>query len=76
MIDRRKLDISEAELTEREMKIARQAAKMAVQEITDNFYKDVGKTVVSRWLVLIGAAFVAYAMGKGWISLNALWGGK
>lgn len=69
-------------LSQREKIIARAAAKMAAQmaadlavkQITDNFYKDVGKTVVSRWLIVIGAMAVAFASGKGWISIGAIFG--
>lgn len=55
------------ELTERELLIARKAAEMAVKQITDEFYKDVGRNVVNRWLIIIGAVAVAFATGKGWV---------
>ena len=59
--------MSEIELTEREMLIARKAAEMAVKQITDEFYKGVGRNVVNRWLIIIGAVAVAFATGKGWV---------
>ena len=55
------------ELTERELLIARKAAEMAVKQITDEFYKGVGRNVVNRWLIIIGAVAVAFATGKGWV---------
>lgn len=59
--------MSEIELTDRELLIAQKAAEMAVKQMTDEFYKTVGKNVVNRWLILIGAIVVAYATGKGWV---------
>lgn len=59
--------MSEVQLTEREMAVAKLAAKMAVKEMTDSFYKEVGRTVINRFLIVVGAAFVAFAIGKGWI---------
>ena len=55
------------DLTERELLIARKAAEMAVKQITDEFYKGVGRNVVNRWLIIIGAIAVAFATGKGWV---------
>ena len=55
-------------LTERELLIAELAANRAVKKMTDNFYKEVGKTFVSRWLIIIGGMVVAFAVGKGWIA--------
>ncbi len=57
------------ELTERELAVAKLAARLAVQELADQFYKEVGKTVVQRVLMWIGIAAVAFAMGKGWLKL-------
>jgi len=59
----------EIELTEREMAVAKAAARLAVKEITDDFYKGVGRTVVNRLLIVLGAAVVGVAYGKGWIQL-------
>lgn len=55
------------QLTEREMLIAKTAAKMAVKEIQDTFYQEVGKGVVTKLLVWIGLATVAFLAGKGYI---------
>ncbi len=55
-------------LTERELLVAKAAAKLAVQEMQDEFYRQVGKSVVTRVLVWVGIAAVAFAAGKGWIS--------
>lgn len=59
--------IAASELTDREMRIAKEAARIAVKEISDEFYKQVGKTVVTKLLIWIGIATVAFAAGKGWI---------
>lgn len=60
------------QLTEREMAIARAAAKMAVKEMTDEFYKGVGRTVVQRALIVIGALVVGIGLAKGWIIVPPL----
>lgn len=59
--------MSDIELTERELQVAKAAAKLAVHEMQDEFYRQVGKSVVTRVLVWIGIASVAFAAGKGWI---------
>ena len=59
----------EIELNERERAIAKAAAKLAVAEMAEEFYKQVGRTVVNRFLVIIGVMAVAFAYGKGWIRL-------
>lgn len=56
------------QLTDRELAIAKEAARIAVSELSDEFYKQVGKTVVTKVLVWIGIACVSFAIGKGWIS--------
>lgn len=60
----------EAELTEREMAIAKAAAKLAVQEISDEFYKQVGKSFVTKALVWVGMLAVGFGMAKGWIKIG------
>lgn len=60
-------EMAEIELTERELLIAKRAAEMAVKQMTDEFYKGVGRTVINRWLIIIGAVSVAFATGKGWV---------
>jgi hypothetical protein len=63
--------MQETTLTAREMAIAKEAAKLAVPEavaeLETRFYSQVGKTVVTKLLVWIGIAVVAFAAGKGWI---------
>lgn len=54
-------------LTERERLIAKEAAKLAVSEMQNEFYRQVGKGLVTRVLVWIGIAFVSFAAAKGWI---------
>lgn len=61
-----KLD-EESPLTVREIRIARLAAKLAVQELETRFYKQVGKTLVTRILVWIGVLVVGFAAGRGWL---------
>jgi hypothetical protein len=55
------------ELTDREEAIAKRAAKLAIDEMSNEFYKKVGKTVVEKALIWIGALFVGFVIGKGWI---------
>ena len=54
-------------LTERELKIAEKAAEIAVTRIMDDFYKGVGRSVVNRLLIIVGALVVAFAFGRGYI---------
>ena len=54
-------------LTEREMTIAKIAAKIAVKEISDEFYKQVGKGLVTRMFIWIGLFMVGFGAAKGWI---------
>lgn len=61
-------DSDELKLTERELQIARKAADIAVKQVMDNFYREVGRSFINRWLIIIGAAVVAYGAGKGWIN--------
>lgn len=61
--------MKEIELTDREQAIAEHAADLAVKKMTEQFYQEVGRTVVSRWLIILGAVVVAFVMGKGWLSL-------
>jgi hypothetical protein len=57
----------EIELTEREEAIAKKAAKIALEEMSSEFYKKVGKTVVEKALIWIGLIVVGFVFGKGWI---------
>lgn len=59
--------MAEIELTEREELVAQRAANLAVQKMMQEFYADIGKSVINRWLIIIGAVVVAFATGKGWI---------
>lgn len=54
------------ELSEEQIaQIAEAAAQRAVAIARDNFYKDVGKSVVSKWFVFIGLGTVAaYAWAR------------
>jgi hypothetical protein len=54
-------------LTDREMAIAKIAAKLAVKEVSDEFYRQVGKSVVTRMLIWIGLFMVGFGAAKGWI---------
>lgn len=59
--------MSEITLTDREEAIARKAAKMAIEEMSGEFYKKVGKTVVEKVLIWVGMLVVGFVIGKGWI---------
>lgn len=59
--------MSNIQLTEREEEIARRAAKLAIEEVSGEFYKKVGKTVVEKALIWIGMLVVGFVIGKGWI---------
>jgi hypothetical protein len=54
-------------LTDREMTIAKVAAKLAVKEVSDEFYRQVGKSVVTRLFIWIGLFMVGFGAAKGWI---------
>ena len=53
------------ELTEREKLIAKEAARIAIEELSDEFYKKVGKTFIEKILLLVGALVVGFFVGKG-----------
>ena len=59
--------MADIELTERERAIAKEAARLAIEEMSSEFYKKVGKTVVEKVLIWAGMLFVGFAVGKGWL---------
>ena len=59
--------MSDIELTDRERLIAKEAAKLALEELSSEFYKKVGKTVVEKVLIWVGMLFVGFVVGRGWI---------
>jgi len=59
--------MTEIKLTDREQAIAKEAAKMALEELSGEFYKKVGKTVVEKVLIWIGLLVVGFVVGKGWL---------
>lgn len=59
---------TDAELSDRELLIAKKAAELAVAQMTQDFYATVGRTVVTRIFIIIGALFVGIAYGKGWLT--------
>jgi hypothetical protein len=59
--------MADIELTDRERLIAKEAAKLALEELSGEFYKKVGKTIVEKILIWIGMLVVGYVFGKGWI---------
>ena len=59
--------MADIQLTERERLIAKEAAKLALEELSGEFYKKVGKTVVEKELIWIGLLVVGFVMGKGWL---------
>jgi len=59
--------MSNIELTERERAIAKEAAKLALEELSSEFYKKVGKTVVKKVFIFVGLLAVGFVAGKGWV---------
>ena len=59
--------MADIELTDRERLIAKEAAKLALEELSSEFYKKVGKTVVEKLLIWVGMLFVGFVLGKGWV---------
>ena len=59
--------MSDIELTDRERAIAKEAARLALEELSSEFYKKVGKTVVEKALIWIGLLFAGFVFGKGWL---------
>jgi hypothetical protein len=59
--------MTEITLNEREEAIAKRAAKLAIEEMSGEFYKKVGKTVVEKLLIWVGILAVGFVVGKGWI---------
>ena len=57
--------MEQIELTDRERLIAKEAARIAIEELSDEFYKKVGKTFIEKILLLIGALVVGFFVGKG-----------
>lgn len=60
-------DMNDIVLTEREEAIAKKAAKLAIEEMSGEFYKLVGKTIVEKLLIWIGILVVGFVFGKGWV---------
>lgn len=61
---------NQEELTEREMLIAKAAAQIAIQDLTAQFYQQVGKSVVTRAFIWIGAFALGLGIAKGWITFT------
>ena len=59
--------MSDIELTERERLIAKEAAKLAIEEMSSEFCKKIGKTVVEKILIWVGLLAVGFLAGKGLI---------
>ena len=59
--------MAEIELTERERAIAKEAARIAIEEMSSEFYKKIGKTVVEKIFIWAGMLFFGFAVGKGWL---------
>jgi hypothetical protein len=62
-------ELSEAQIEE----IAERAAKKAVEKLTHAFYREVGKSVVEKFLFIIGILAVGlmfWMAGRGYISLD------
>ena len=61
------VEMADIELTERERLIAKEAAKLAIEEMSSEFYKKIGKTVVEKVLIWLGLLVVGFVAGKGWV---------
>ncbi len=59
--------MADIELTEREKQIAKEAARIAIEEMSSEFYKKVGKTVIEKLLIWAGLLVVGFVFGKGWV---------
>jgi hypothetical protein len=59
--------MSDIQLTERERAIAKEAAKLAIEEMSSEFYKKIGKTVVEKVFIWVGLFVAGLVLGKGWI---------
>lgn len=59
--------MSNIQLTDREREIAKEAAKLALEELSSEFYKKVGKTVIEKALIWIGLLVTGFVLGKGWV---------
>jgi hypothetical protein len=59
--------MADIELTERERAIAKEAAKIAIEEMSSEFYKKIGKTVVEKVFIWVGLFVAGLVLGKGWI---------
>ena len=59
--------MADIELTDRERAIAKEAARLALEELSSEFYKKVGKTVVEKALIWIGLLAAGFVFGKGWV---------
>lgn len=57
------------ELSDREKLIAQEAARLAVKQMTDNFYKEVGRSFISRFFIVVGAGIVGYLAAKGYVKV-------
>lgn len=65
---RANLNLSETQIEE----IAERAANKAVNKITSEAYQAIGKTVVSKFIWIVGVlstAALLFATSKGWIKL-------
>lgn len=64
------VDHTKIELTARDLAIAKAAARIAVQEMTDDFYKQIGKTMVTKVLIWVGMLALGFGVAKGWINFT------
>jgi voltage-gated potassium channel Kch len=61
------MPLNDIQLTEREMLVAQKAAKLAVQEVANEFYKQVGRGFMARLFIWVGMGFVGFAVARGWL---------
>lgn len=57
------------ELSDREKLIAQEVAWFVVKQMTDNFYKEVGRSFISRFFIVAGVGIVGYLVAKGYVKV-------
>lgn len=63
---RREVHLTDAQIEA----IAERAASKAAQKVVEEGYKAIGKNVVQKGLILIGAAVIGFGAARGWVKLG------
>lgn len=67
---KRRQTVDEIQLTDRELLIAKKAARIAMEELSNQFYRQVGHTVITKVLVWIGMLAVGFGAARGWLNFK------